>query len=169
MSHSKIMQYVSQAISGTSSVKAPLILTTNDLAHAQRVINGAASEHFRRIVRFNHPVAPVARGRLWLATRESDSSASQEPKTLTQAFHIAGMSARRIGRPILCLAPSLHDWKSEDLRDLIYGVREAREKRLPIFFVGFCARGFAEKMQENYYFARTTFQFMTLNRVLDYS
>lgn len=138
------------------SVK-PLLVLGNDGTYAQRTVLAGAAEHQRRLVRFDHPLAPAARGALWLVAREMVPSVGSKPNTLAAAFPAAGVMAKSTGRPLLCLAPALDQWSSKDLRDLAHGLYACTNRSLPVVFVGFAGPRFATQMQEGYIFSDTLF------------
>lgn len=136
----------------------PLIVSSNSTNDAMRFVLAGASEVPRRLVRFDHPLAPAARGALWLAMQDmSQTPPGAKPKTLHDAFPAAGRMARMDNRTIMCVAPNLHTWSCDDLRDLILGLYVAHQNNLPVCFVGVGAKGIKERLNQRHPFSDALF------------
>lgn len=144
----------------------PLLVLGNDHKQAQRLVLGGAAEHNRRLVRFDHPIAPATRGALWLVAREMSPSIGDKPKPLEDAFPIAGAAAARARMPLLCIAPNLQFWAREDLRDLGRGLNVCHMRSHPVVFVGFGDRDLPYAFQNAYIFANELFEQTTHYRQL---
>lgn len=166
MSQKEMAFHVRTTLPGVSKSKKPVIVLTNDTKYAQRAVLGASSELRRRLVRFDHPVAPISRGKLWLVVQEIDEQRSEEPKTLSHALIRAGATAKAKSTPILCLAPNLDRWPMEDLRDLARGLQHCSHHALPILFTGFAPPAFQKKNNEHFFYFPDLFEYIFVNRTI---